>query len=204
MGRFIILFSVLIVVGFIIFVATRKTLSSNQNEPLSTPQTSVSNSPSPTVALNTTATPAASPSSALIISQATITTSKGDIVLKFFQKEAPNTVLNFYNKAKSGFYNGLTFHRVEDWVIQGGDPKGDGTGGGSMPTELNDEPFGIGALGVARASDIKVSNDSQFFITKKDSQFLNKQYTNFGTVTAGMDVVNKIQIGDKILKIVVQ
>lgn len=132
---------------------------------------------------------------------ATIKTTKGDIVLSLYSKDAPKTVENFVNKAKSGFYNNLTFHRVEDWVIQGGDPKGNGTGGGNMPTELNDKPFVIGSLGVARGQEIKISNDAQFFITKKDASWLNKQYTNFGMVEKGMDVVSNIQIGDKILRI---
>ena len=94
-------------------------------------------------------------------------------------------------------------------MIQGGDPLSRdesqkerwGTGGGNIETELSTKPFVEGALGVARGPDIKVSNDSQFFIVKKDSQFLNNQYTLFGQVTAGMDVVLKIQPGDKILSI---
>ena len=130
---------------------------------------------------------------------AIIKTSKGDIQLTLFLNDAPNTVLNFVQKAKSGFYSNLTFHRVEDWVIQGGDPLGNGTGGGNMTTELNNKPFVAGSLGVARGGDIKISNDAQFFITKKDSPFLNGQYTNFGIVAKGMDVVNKMAIGDKIL-----
>lgn len=134
---------------------------------------------------------------------ATIKTAKGDIILTLYGKDAPHTVQNFIDKAKSGFYNGLTFHRVEDWVIQGGDPQGNGTGGGKMPTELNDKPFVQGSLGVARGGDISVSNDSQFFITKSDASWLNNQYTNFGIVTEGMDVVNKIAIGDKIQSITI-
>lgn len=135
------------------------------------------------------------------ISKAVIKTSKGDITLTLFSDKAPNTVKNFSDKVKSGFYNNLTFHRVEDWVIQGGDPSGNGTGGGKMPTELNSEPFIVGSLGVARGQDIKVSNDAQFFITKTDASWLNNQYTNFGIVTSGMDVVKKIEIGEKILGI---
>ncbi len=134
---------------------------------------------------------------------ATIKTVKGDIVLTLYGKDAPHTVENFINKAKSGFYNGLVFHRVEDWVIQGGDPQGNGTGGGHMLTELNDKPFVTGSLGVARGGDISISNDSQFFITKSDASWLNHQYTNFGMVTEGMDVVDKIQIGDKIKSITI-
>lgn len=135
---------------------------------------------------------------------ATIKTSKGDIKLDLYGKDAPNTVINFLTKAKSGFYNNLTFHRVEAWVVQGGDPKGDGTGGGQMATELNDKPFVVGSLGVARGNDIKISNDAQFFITKTESSHLNNQYTNFGIVTEGMDVVEKIEVGDKILGITVE
>lgn len=135
------------------------------------------------------------------VKMATIKTSKGDIVLSLYEKDAPKTVENFVEKSKSGFYNNLTFHRVEDWVIQGGDPKGDGTGGEKMQTELNNKPFVIGSLGVARGGDINVSNDSQFFITRKEASWLNDQYTNFGIVMSGMDVVSKIQIGDKILSI---
>jgi len=134
----------------------------------------------------------------------TIKTSKGDITLKLFEDKAPNTVKNFTTKAESGFYENLNFHRVEDWVIQGGDPLGNGTGGGQMETELNDLPFVEGSLGVARGGDISISNDSQFFICTKDCSWLNQQYTNFGLVTDGMDVVKKIQINDKILSISTQ
>lgn len=95
----------------------------------------------------------------------------------------------------------LIFHRVEDWAIQGGNPDGNGTGGGKMATELNSKPFVVGSLGVARGGDINVFNDAQFFITKTDASWLNGQYTNFGIVTGGMDVVSKIEIGDKILDI---
>lgn len=150
-----------------------------------------------------------SPSPAIIESMSTetqeqtaiIKTSKGNIELILYPKEAPNTVNNFIQKAKSGFYNGKIFHRVEDWVIQGGDPDGNGTGGGKMPTELNSKPFVVGSLGVARGGDINVSNDAQFFITKTDASWLNNQYANFGIVSKGMDVVNKIEINDKILEI---
>lgn len=135
---------------------------------------------------------------------ATIKTSKGDIVLTLYGDQAENTVRNFMTKAKSGYYTNLIFHRVEDWVIQGGDPQGNGTGGGQMATEINDLPFVTGSLGVARGANPQISNDSQFFITKKDSSHLDKQYTNFGMVTKGMDVVNKIAIGDKILGITIE
>lgn len=144
------------------------------------------------------------PQEVLSPSQATISTSKGDITVTLFATEAAKTVNNFAHKAKSDYYKGLIFHRVEDWVVQGGDPLGNGTGGGQMPTELNSEPFVVGSLGVARGSDPTISNDSQFFITKTAASWLNNQYTNFGKVISGMDVVNKLQIGDKILGITTQ
>ncbi|HSX09420.1 MAG TPA: peptidylprolyl isomerase [Candidatus Saccharimonadales bacterium] len=129
---------------------------------------------------------------------ATIKTSKGNINLILFGAQAPNTVRNFILKADTNYYKGLIFHRVEDWVIQGGDPKGDGTGGGQMAAEQTTQPFVTGSLGVARGSNPQINNDSQFFITKSDSSWLNGQYTNFGVVTSGMDVVDSIQIGDTI------
>jgi len=118
--------------------------------------------------------------------------------------KAPRTVERFAGKARSGFYDNLTFHRVEDWVVQGGDPKGTGTGGDRVPSEYNDLSFKLGAAGIARGQDPAFNNDSQFFIVKKDSTFLDKQYTNFGQLTAGMDVVAGIKIGDRIKKVTVE
>jgi len=130
-----------------------------------------------------------------------IQTDKGNIEFAVYP-EASGAASNFLLLANDGFYDGLTFHRVEPgFVIQGGDPLGNGTGGGKMPTELNQKPFVTGSLGIARGQDINVSNDSQFFITKSDASWLNGQYTNFGQVTKGMDVVNKIAIGDRILSV---
>lgn len=137
----------------------------------------------------------------------TIDTVKGKIVCKLYTDPSAGvtkTVANFETKAKAGEFNGRTFHRVEDWVIQGGDPLGNGTGGGDMPSEYNQIDFGAGALGVARGQDPAINNDSQFFITKTPSSFLNGQYTNWGQVVEGMDVVSKIAIGDKINSITVE
>lgn len=145
--------------------------------------------------------PVASDEGKLEATQAAIMTNKGEIVIDFYGSDAPNTIANFVKKAKSGFYKNLTFHRVEDWVVQGGDPKGDGTGGGSMPVEFNKKPFVVGSVGVASRGDGKIQNDSQFFITKTDASWLNEKYTNFGMVSGGIDVVQKMEIGDKILDI---
>jgi len=143
----------------------------------------------------TTATPTPSAKA----TQATVELAKGgSFTFTLRPDKAPQTVERFAGKARSGFYDNLTFHRVEDWVVQGGDPKGTGTGGDRVPSEYNDLSFKLGAAGIARGQDPAFNNDSQFFIVKKDSTFLDKQYTNFGQVTAGMDVVAGIKIGDKI------
>ena len=135
---------------------------------------------------------------------AMIKTSKGDIKVMLFGAQAEQTVRNFMEKANSGYYKNLTFHRVEDWVVQGGDPRGDGTGGGMIATEPNQLPFVTGSLGVARGGNPQISNDSQFFITKTDATHLNGQYTNFGIVTNGMSIVSKLKVGDKILGITIE
>lgn len=137
--------------------------------------------------------------------KATVELAKGgSFTFTLRADKAPQTVDRFAGKARAGFYNGLTFHRVEDWVVQGGDPKGTGTGGERVPSEYNDLTFKVGAVGIARGQDPAFNNDSQWFICKKDSTFLDTQYTNFGQVTAGMDVVNGIKIGDKIKSITIE
>ena len=141
--------------------------------------------------------------SATMSAKAILKTSKGEITLKLYPESAPQTVANFVQKGKSKYYSNLTFHRVEDWVVQGGDPKGTGTGGGQMPTELNNMPFKLGSLGVARGGDIRVSNDSQFFICTKDCNWLTGQYTNFGEVTDGMEIAGNIAVGDKIISLTI-
>lgn len=131
-------------------------------------------------------------------------TKDGEILLKLYQDKAPNTVANFIKKIDDGFYNGLTFHRViADFMAQGGDPLGTGTGGGTIKSEINDVPFVRGSLGLARGGNIEISNDSQFFIcfSTAGCQHLTSDYVNFGEVVSGLDVLDKIKIGDKILEI---
>lgn len=134
-----------------------------------------------------------------------IKTQYGDIVFALFPAEAPLAVGNFVSLTSKGFYNGLTFHRVEpDFVIQGGDPKGDGTGGpGYM---FKDEPVTRDYLEgtVAMANSGPDTNGSQFFIMLKDTPQLPKKYTIFGMVISGMDVVKSIQPGDKMLSVTVE
>jgi peptidylprolyl isomerase len=132
-------------------------------------------------------------------------TKNGQIVIKLYKDQAPNTVATFLKKVNSGFYNGLTFHRViAGFMAQGGDPTGTGTGGGSQKSELNQIPFKRGSLGLARTPATKeISNDSQFFICFTDDgcQHLTGDYVNFGEVISGFDVLDQIQQGDKIIEI---
>ncbi|MCS3924385.1 peptidylprolyl isomerase [Methanosalsum natronophilum] len=134
--------------------------------------------------------------------KAIIQTDKGDISLQLFENDAPNTVENFVKLAKDGFYDGLTFHRViPDFVIQGGCPKGDGTGGPgySIKCEINDNKHGEGALSMAHAG--KNTGGSQFFITHSPQSHLDGVHTVFGKVNKGMNVVNEIKPGDVIRKV---
>lgn len=135
-----------------------------------------------------------------------IKTKDGEIVAKLYSKETPNTVANFIKKADSGFYKNLNFHRViTGFMAQGGDPTGTGMGGGKQPSELNNIPFIRGSFGLARTAETnQVSNDSQFFIcfTTEGCQHLTGDYVNFGEVVSGLDILDKIQQGDKIIDIV--
>ncbi|MBI2342330.1 MAG: peptidylprolyl isomerase [Deltaproteobacteria bacterium] len=135
---------------------------------------------------------------------ALIKTSKGDIVCELFAKDAPLSVTNFKYLADGGFYNGLTFHRVvPNFVVQGGDPNGTGSGGPgyTIPAEIK-KPHPKGALAWARTGDEvnpqRRSSGSQFYITLEATPFLDNQYTVFGQTIKGMDVVEKIRQGDKI------
>jgi cyclophilin family peptidyl-prolyl cis-trans isomerase len=152
-----------------------------------------------------TATKSPSPSPAAPASKATVELAKGgSFTFTLRPDKAPQTVARFAQKSRAGFYDNLVFHRVEDWVVQGGDPSGNGRGGENVPSEYNDLSFKLGALGIARGQDPAINNGSQFFVVKRDSTFLDRQYTNFGLVTSGIEVVNSIKIGDKIKTIKIE
>lgn len=134
--------------------------------------------------------------------KAVIKTNKGDITVEFFGEKSPVTVNNFMNLAKDGFYNGTSFHRViKDFMIQGGDPNSKsedrmthGTGGPEyrFDDEINDEKIVRGSLAMANAGP--GTNGSQFFIvTAPETPWLDGKHTNFGMVTAGMNVVDAIE-----------
>jgi peptidylprolyl isomerase/peptidyl-prolyl cis-trans isomerase B (cyclophilin B) len=131
-------------------------------------------------------------------SQIRIATDKGDIVFTFFPDEAPVHTAAFMKLAEAGFYDGLNFHRVEPgFVVQGGDPDGDGTGGPGyrLKAEFSDLPHLRGTVAMARSSNPD-SAGSQFYICLNDARFLDKQYTVFGQMTEGFDVLDQIRVGD--------
>ena len=139
---------------------------------------------------------------------AEIHTAKGVMKVEFYEADAPNTVANFTNLAKKGFYDGLTFHRViPNFVIQGGCPKGNGTGGPgyTIPCELTggNQFHDRGVLSMAHAG--RNTGGSQFFIchNRSNTQHLDRNHTCFGKVVEGLDVIDQIRGGDKIEKIVV-
>lgn len=138
---------------------------------------------------------------------ATIETDKGIIKFELFEDKAPVTAKNFIWLAQSGFYDGLTFHRVEKgFVIQGGDPNGDGTGGSgkTIPLEIHPDLKHVkGVVAMARSQDPD-SASSQFYITLADAHFLDGNYAVFGKVTEGMDAVESIAVGDKMNKVTVK
>ena len=138
---------------------------------------------------------------------AILETVKGTIKFELKESEAPITTKNFIDLTNKGFYNGLIFHRVEPgFVIQGGDPKGDGTGGSDKTIPLEIAPsltHKKGAVGMARSQDPN-SASSQFYICIEDAKFLDKNYAVFGQVTEGQNVVSNIRKGDKILKATIQ
>jgi peptidyl-prolyl cis-trans isomerase B (cyclophilin B) len=137
---------------------------------------------------------------------ATFETSRGTIVCDLFAKDAPKTVNNFVFLAKETFYDGTVFHRViPDFMIQGGDPKGTGSGGPGYKfedeTKGNPNRHKVGTLSMANAGPN--TNGSQFFITHVVTDWLDGKHTVFGQVTKGQDVVNAVKAGDKLVSITV-
>lgn len=143
---------------------------------------------------------------------ATIKTTKGEIVCELFHNKTPLSVTNFARLAEANFYDGLKFHRVvSGFVIQGGDPKGDGTGGPGYTVKAEIDPslkHSEGALAWARLGDEvnpeRRNSGSQFYITLAPTPHLDGAYTVFGKTIKGMDVVKKIAQGDKIVDVVIE
>jgi cyclophilin family peptidyl-prolyl cis-trans isomerase len=133
------------------------------------------------------------------MTRATLHTSEGPVELELFPGEAPKTVENFTTLARSGFYDGLIFHRViPDFMVQAGCPSGTGTGGPGyqFEDEFNEHPVARGALAMANAGPN--TNGSQFFIVTADAcPWLDGKHTVFGQVAEGLDVVDRISHADR-------
>lgn len=139
---------------------------------------------------------------------AEIQTEKGTMKVEFYEADAPNTVKNFVDLSKKGYYDGLTFHRViPNFVIQGGCPNGDGRGGPgyTIDCELDgdNQYHDKGVLSMAHAG--RNTGGSQFFIchSRDNTAHLDRNHTCFGKVVEGLEVIDDIRQGDRILKIVI-
>ena len=136
--------------------------------------------------------------------RATVTLDKGTFVIELLADDAPLTVDNFIKLAQRGYFNGITFHRVvPNFVVQGGDPRGDGNGGPGyqIRCEINTVPYARGAVGMALSG--KDTGGSQWFVTHSPQPHLDGGYTVFGRVVEGMEVVDRIVRGDRIRSVTV-
>lgn len=128
--------------------------------------------------------------------KATLETIRGPIVIELYPEYAPKTVNNFVFLAREGFYNGLTFHRVvRDFVIQAGDPRGDGTGdaGYEIPDELPSTPYKVGELAMANSGSPDTGGSQFFIITGLDGENLPPKYSRFGKVITGLIAGTRIE-----------
>lgn len=215
MNKTAIIFIILVLggLGAAIFFSSQGRTTSNDTAGVSS-----LNTPTPAVTLpNGASTLTSTPQPTLdpiTADTALIKTAKGDIKIKFYPTDAPKTVANFATLASHKYYDGLTFHRVEPgFVIQGGDPNGNGTGGYSIyGTTFEDElnpntqsyKEGYTEGTVAMANRGPNTNGSQFFIMWSDKTDLPRNYTIFGKVTEGMETVHKMVAGDKIISVTVE
>jgi cyclophilin family peptidyl-prolyl cis-trans isomerase len=133
------------------------------------------------------------------VSKATFETSEGRVEIELFPEDAPTTVANFTKLAGEGFYDGLAFHRViPDFMIQGGCPRGDGTGGPGYQFEDEINPHKVARGALAMANSGPNTNGSQFFIVTADEcSWLDGKHTVFGQVVSGQDVVDRISLAER-------
>jgi cyclophilin family peptidyl-prolyl cis-trans isomerase len=202
-----------VVIGVIVFYGFHSSGSSKTNSNNSTQntnssvqkQTAPQTAPKEQTNMSNLKFPGILPDSQIKNKKAVMVTSKGTIEFNLYADKAPKTVSNFVYLADQKFYDGLTFHRVvPGFVIQGGDPKGDGTGGPGY--KFADEPVQGDYLNgtVAMANSGPDTNGSQFFICLGDQPGLPKQYNLFGQVTSGLDIIGKITVGDKIESVTIE
>lgn len=208
-------FSLLMIVG-IVFILNKKEQPNSQTTPPPSQENSVTssapNTPNNTTGAHPESTQTNSHPDLTVdangLSKATVIlkTTQGTIKFKFYTQDAPNTVNRIVELINQGFYNGLIFHRVvPGFVIQGGDPQGTGVGGSgqNLKAEFNDRKHVEGTVAMARAQDPD-SADSQFYISLGTHPHLDHSYTVFGQVIEGMDVARKIQVGDKMVSVIIE
>jgi peptidyl-prolyl cis-trans isomerase B (cyclophilin B) len=196
----------LLALSLLFFVGCGKTDAPATNQAVSTTTTNSTNtSVTSPVSTSTYSSPGILSAEEIQNKQIRITTAKGDIVFELYPDTAPLAVSNFVYLTKQGYYNGLTFHRREEgFVIQGGDPLGNGRGGPGykFADELNDSyKYDRGIVAMANAGPN--TNGSQFFVMLADVP-LNKAYTIFGKVVEGLDVVDQIEVGDVMTTVTVE
>ena len=210
----IIVFGMIISTLVAVSLIYRQTKEPTTTRPLltTTSLSNIANSGSPAEETKPQATTAASQPDLTVdgngLSKATVTikTTKGIIKFKFYPGDAPKTVHRIIELVNQGFYNGLSFHRVvPGFVIQGGDPQGNGTGGSGqkLEPEFNNRNHVEGTVAMARAAD-PASADSQFYISLGVHPHLDHQYTIFGYVVEGLDVAKQIVVGDKMETVSIQ
>lgn len=195
----------LILLGLLVVISMVLALVAPTLTPATPPTPTVA--PTPTKASKSYPAPPAMAIDPTKAYTATVETTKGTFVMQLLPDVAPQTVNSFVFLARDGFYDGLTFHRVEEWVVQGGDPLGTGMGGPgyTVPAEFESSKKYSqvrGIVGLARSQDPN-SGGSQWYVVKKDAAWLDGQYTTFGKVVSGMDVVDKLAIGDRMTRITI-
>ena len=183
----------------------RNTANEPKTERKAEPTPAKKAEPTPVVKTEPKAEEKPMPPAAEPLPQVTFQTNKGNIVVELAEDDAPNTVANFISLVEKGFYDGLAFHRViPNFMIQGGCPLGTGTGGPGYQIADEFSPrlkHDRGVLSMANAGPN--TGGSQFFITHVPTPWLDGKHAIFGRVTAGLDVVDQIQRGDKIIKITI-
>jgi cyclophilin family peptidyl-prolyl cis-trans isomerase len=210
--------NILILAAFLVLALAGLSLSYTQlalrNSPHPTPvatPTAVSTAPKVSPLPEPTPSSTSAPklevnASGLSEAEVKIETTQGTLKFRFYTLDAPKTVNRMVQLIQQGFYNGLVFHRViADFVIQTGDPHGNGTGGSGtkLAAEFNSRRHVEGTVAMARGAD-KDSADSQFYISLGTLPHLDQNYTVFGQVTEGMDIAKRIKVGDKIIRMTVQ
>ena len=197
---------VLALIIMMVMADDQSTLVDNNTNVTNTSNINITNNLNTNMSEDKTYTfPGKLPDERIVNKQVKIETSKGVIEFELYPEDAPKTVSNFVYLTEEGYYDGVTFHRVEPgFVIQGGDPLGTGTGGPGYKFEDESvtKEYDLGIVAMANAGPN--TNGSQFFIMLDNNDTLPKDYTIFGKVTSGIEIVKQIEIGDVMTKVAIE